>query len=368
MIQLEHKNDTIIMELKFNQLNKRQEIILNLIDKQGKISVSELVFDLVQKFSKISRITIIRDLNQLLKFNFVKRIGKGRSVVYQLSNQYNLLKPIDVNDYFKIAPDQRRGKKSFNFELVDIFKNIFIVDEEKELNQLAFEYQKNIKKLPKANFKREFERLVIELSWKSSAIEGNTYTLLETEFLIKHNKQAKGRKKKEAIMILNHKNVLEYIRKNLLAFKKITVAKLEDIHFLLTKDLDISSGLRKLPVGITGTAYCPIDNVFQIREALEKTCAIVNQEKNIFAKAVILMVMVAYIQPFDDGNKRTSRLAANAILMANNICPLSYRSVKEEEYKKAIILFYEQNNISYFKNLFIEQFEFAVKNYFVSNL
>ena len=76
------------------------------------------------------------------------------------------------------------------------------------------------------------------------------------------------------------------------------------------------------------------------------------------------MVMVAYIQPFNDGNKRTGRLIANAILMAYNTCPLSYRSVSEEEYKKEIILFYEQNNIGYFKKLFMEHFEFAVKNYF----
>ena len=167
-------------------------------------------------------------------------------------------------------------------------------------------------------------------------------------------------------MILNHKKTLDYIRKNTSAFKKMTVAKLEDIHFLLTEGLGIARGLRKAPVGITGTAYRPLDNIFQIREALEKTCEAINKEKNVFIKAVVLMVMIAYIQPFDDGNKRTGRLSANAILMAYNICPLSYRSVSEEEYKKAVILFYEQNNISYFKDLFVEQFEFAVKNYFRS--
>lgn len=354
------------MGMKFSKLNKRQEAILSLMDKRFKISASEMALDLKEKFPKASRITVIRDLNQLLKFNFISRIGRGRSVAYQLSNQYNLLKPIDVDRYFKIGPDQREAKKSFNFKIADTLKNIFIADEEKHLNQLALEYQKNIKKLPEINFRREFERLVIELSWKSSAIEGNTYTLLETEFLIKQNKEAQGHKKEEAIMILNHKRTLDYIRKNLATFKKITVSKLEDIHFLLTKDLKISRGLRKSPVGITGTAYRPIDNVFQIQEALEKTCKIVNQEKNIFAKAIVLMAMIAYIQPFDDGNKRTGRLAANAILMAYNNCPLSYRSVSEEEYKKAVILFYEQNNISYFKELFIEQLEFAVKNYFLA--
>ena len=74
--------------------------------------------------------------------------------------------------------------------------------------------------------------------------------------------------------------------------------------------------------------------------------------------------MIAYIQPFEDGNKRTARLLNNALLLANGECPISYRNANEIEYKKAIILFFEQNNISYFKKLFIEQYEFAVKNYF----
>lgn len=166
-------------------------------------------------------------------------------------------------------------------------------------------------------------------------------------------------------MILNHKKALEYIRKNKNIFKKISVAKIEDIHFLLTQKLKISRGLRRSPVGIVGTKYRPLDNQHQIKEALEKTCELVNKEKDPFAKAVILSAMIAYVQPFEDGNKRASRMTSNAILMAFGICPLSYRSVDEAEYKKAVILFYELNNINYFKQLFIEQFQFAVENYFL---
>ena len=122
--------------------------------------------------------------------------------------------------------------------------------------------------------------------------------------------------------------------------------------------------LRKSLVRITGTNFKPLDNEIQIREALEKTCELVNQIKDIFEKAVILMLLIAYIQPFVDGNKRTSRLSGNAILQSFDSCPLSYRSLDEIEYKKAILLFYEQNNISYFKELFLKQFKFAVENYF----
>ena len=94
-------------------------------------------------------------------------------------------------------------------------------------------------------------------------------------------------------------------------------------------------------------------------------CHLVNKSKNVFEKAVLAMLLIAYIQPFVDGNKRTSRMIGNAILLANNACPLSYRNINEIEYKKAVLLFYEQNNLSYFKKLFIEQYEFVVENYFL---
>ena len=71
--------------------------------------------------------------------------------------------------------------------------------------------------------------------------------------------------------------------------------------------------------------------------------------------------MLSYIQPFEDGNKRTSRILANAILLSENYCPLSYRSVDDVEYKKAIVLFYEQNSAEYFKRIFIEQFRNAIE-------
>ena len=83
-----------------------------------------------------------------------------------------------------------------------------------------------------------------------------------------------------------------------------------------------------------------------------------------FSKAIFMILMISYIQPFEDGNKRASRLLGNAILLANNACPLSYRSINEADYKKAVIIFYEQNSARLFKELFIEQFKFAVSNYF----
>lgn len=346
------------------KINKRQEKALSILENKEELSISEIMRLIASDFEKISKITINRDLVKLTGLEFITSKGKGRGVVYKLSPHYKLIKPINVEEYFKTETDKRSAKESFNFEIFSIIKDIFTGEEKKYLLALNKEYQNNLKKLSNNLLKREFERLIIELSWKSSQIEGNTYTLLETESLIKEKKEARGHKKDEAVMILNHKETLDYIIKNKGIFKTVSVAKIENIHFLLTKNLGISRNIRKSAVGITGTKYRPLGNEFQIKEALEKSCSLINKEKNPFAKTLLLSIIIAYIQPFEDGNKRTSRLIGNAILLAHDICPLSYRSVDEIEYKKAVILFYEQNNISYFKRLFIEQFEFAIKNYF----
>jgi Fic family protein len=122
--------------------------------------------------------------------------------------------------------------------------------------------------------------------------------------------------------------------------------------------------LEKEKVGITGTNYRPLDNEFQIREALVEMCNLVNAKSNVFEKALLTLVLLSYIQAFNDGNKRTARIISNAIFMGNNFCPISFRSVSTIDYKKAMLIFYEQNNIQPFKNIFIEQLEFAINTYF----
>lgn len=167
-------------------------------------------------------------------------------------------------------------------------------------------------------------------------------------------------------MLLNHKRALEYIHNNSEIFKKISLRNMEDVHALLIDNLGVNKGLRKNIVGITGTAYRPLDNQFQIKEAVEKMIETINALSHPLEKALAFILLISYVQPFEDGNKRTARLIGNAILMAHNFCPLSYRSVDEAEYKKAVLLFYERNNAWLFKKIFTEQFEFAVSNYFLA--
>jgi len=208
------------------------------------------------------------------------------------------------------------------------------------------------------------ERLAIDLSWKSSQIEGNTYSLLETERLLKDKETAAGKTKDEATMLLNHKDALDFIIKNPNYINPLTVSSIEDIHSILVKELDISRNIRSRRVGISGTNYKPLDNEFQIKEAVESMCTLINSKKNVFEKALLSLVLVSYIQPFSDGNKRTARIISNAILINNHFCPISFRTIDSIEYKKAMLVFYEQTNISPFKKAFIGQFEFAVNTYF----
>ncbi len=352
------------MNPKNTPLNKRQDAEIAFIEKQEIASVSQILEFIKKDFTEVSKITINRDLSSLLKINLITKKGKGRSVVYSLSPYYNLIKPIDAEKYFQVEIDLRKIRTRFDFDVFEYFEEIFTSEENQNLENLTNRFKKNIKALSAALLKKEFERLTIDLSWKSSQIEGNTYSLLETEELIKDNRESKRRSKEEAVMILNHKKALDFIRRKPEQFKRLTVAKIEDIHHLLMRGLGVKRNLRQRAVGITGTNYKPLDNEYQIREALEKMCQIINREKNPFAKALGIIVLISYIQPFEDGNKRTARLMGDAVLLAFGCCPLSFRSVDKIEYKKAILLFYEQNNLSYFKKLFIEQYEFAAHNYF----
>ena len=165
-------------------------------------------------------------------------------------------------------------------------------------------------------------------------------------------------------MILNHKQVIEYVFAKPKDFTQLTLHKIEGLHRLLVEGLDVEFGIRNHKAGITSTNYHPLDNTYQIKEALEKLVDLLNSTSNPIEKAMISVLMLSYIQPFDDGNKRTARIVGNALLLASNYCPLSYRSISEDEYKKAMLLFYEQNSAYCFKQIFIDQFSFAVDKYF----
>lgn len=316
---------------------------------------------------KGSDATLKRMIAAGIKAGDIVAEGKARATRYRLSPQAQLLMPLNLDTYFALEVDERQVQSSYNFELINGLlaeTRLFSDKDQVHLDALQEEFRQHISELTDNEYRKEMERLGIDLSWKSSQIEGNTYTLLETERLLRESKTAEGKSKEEAVMLLNHKDALNFVLDNPDYLKELTVSHIEDIHQLLTKDLSIDKGLRRHRVGITGTNYHPLDNEFQIREAMRDACELINSKSNIFEKALLTLVLLSYIQPFSDGNKRTARITSNAILIANNYCPLSFRSVDSIDYKKAMLIFYEQNSLYAFKQIFMEQFEFAVKEYF----
>ena len=311
--------------------------------------------------------TVKRLLSAAVKEGNIETVGRGPSTKYRLTPQAHVTMPLDLATYFDKDIDERVVQESFNFDLIrEVLPKVEIFTRE-ELSVLFAaqkEFEKNTEGMTELEYHKEMERLGVDLSWKSSQIEGNTYSLLETERLLRDKQTASGKTKEEAIMLLNHKDALDFVLDVPDYLKELSVHRIEDIHSILTKELGVDRNIRHRRVGITGTNYRPLDNEFQIREALEDTCTLVNGKDNVFEKALLTLVLLSYIQAFVDGNKRTARITSNAILIANGYCPISFRTVDSIDYKKAMLMFYEQNNIAAFKKIFIEQFLFAVKTYF----
>lgn len=357
-------NETI-PQTPLNQLNPRQKAILNILSQADQLAREQIAAKLATLYPA-SKATLARDLSELVAQNYLRTLGNGPSTVYVAASAHPLLKYVDLEQYFVLEPDQRPNiHTTFQPDIFEKLPGLIPVNEQQDLDALFRSFAQSTAALDPTIRQKELERFMIELSWKSSKIEGNTYTLLETERLIKEKHEAQGRSKHEAEMILNHKDAFQIIVKDREHFKKITLSLIMELHNTLTKNLSIGSGIRKHAVGITGTAYKPLDNEWQIKEAFEKLIHIVNRVEYPLEKALIIVAMIAYIQPFADGNKRTARMLANAVLLAHDYFPLSYRSIDENEYKSAVIVFYETNNLSNFKRLFLEQYRFALKTYFV---
>ena len=338
--------------------------ILNFVRGNPNSSSSE-----IHKGIRVSAelITTKRKLSTLLDKKYLYKIGSGRATKYFISSDIKFIYPINIETYFEEDVDDRVIIERFNFELVNSVlpkAEIFTTNELQFLKSLHNKYLNNISTISNILYKKDLERLGIDLSWKSSQIEGNTYSLLETEQLLKEKIEAKGKQKEEATMLLNHKVALDYIIDSPNYFLKLGVKKIVEVHSLLVEGLDVEKNIRKRIIEITGTNYKPLDNEHQIKEAIIKTCSLINDQENVFEKALIILILLSYIQAFEDGNKRTARLMSNAVMISNNYCPLSFRTVNSIDYKKAMLIFYEQNNISAFKKIFMEQYAFAVNTYF----
>ena len=211
-----------------------------------------------------------------------------------------------------------------------------------------------------------YSRLLIDLSWNSSRLEGNTYSLLETERLLELGEAAESKNALEAQMILNHKAAIELLvdQADEIGFNRYTILNL---HALLADNLlaDPQAGgrLRRIPVGIDGTVYHPLEVPQLIEECFEQILDTAAAITDPFEQAFFTLVHLAYLQSFEDVNKRVSRLAANIPLIRGNLCPLSFVDVPEGAYIDGVLVIYELNRVELLRDVFVWAYERSSARY-----
>lgn len=281
--------------------------------------------------------SIQRGLERLTELDLVKRNGLKNNPSYLVNYPYLLM--AEIPD--KILEDEHRPESSFNHRLIDWLREA----PESQLEQsfgnahVAFSAGHKISA-------KELEYLTIELSWKSSALEGNTYTLLDTQLLMIEGIKAKGRTEFETQMILNHKDAVAFIVENSDLFsRKINFATVEELHKIIGRNLGIAAGVRKKLVKISASNYTPLTNPHQLRENADRIFEIIGRLTDPFSRSLMALSLVPYLQIFEDGNKRMGRMLANAMLISTVGKGFSLRKVSARELALAYLEFYEFNSL-----------------------
>ena len=345
---------------------------------------------------KISRRTLIRRLNELVHRGRLRRQGEGRALIYVLPSaapsttagieaHADITLPAlrvtaegesyvplsdggrEVRDYVR-RPIQKRRPVGYIREFVESYRP-------NETFYLPFDVREHLGRIgrspaierPAGTYARDIlNRLLIDLSWASSRLEGNTYTRLDTENLIERGQAAEGKDRRETQMILNHKAAIELLVENAaeIGFNTFTFFNL---HALLSENLLAnprdSGRIREAMVEIGGTVFHPLAVPQQIEEyfrlILDKAGAIGDP----IEQAFFIMVQIPYLQPFIDVNKRVSRLGANISLIQRNLCPLSFVDVPERAYIDGTLGVYELNRIELLRDVFVWAYERSCQHY-----
>ncbi|HEX9503496.1 MAG TPA: Fic family protein [Patescibacteria group bacterium] len=265
-------------------------------------------------------------------------------------------------------PEQQRTPVGYNREFLELYQpnitNYLSVEKTDQLlrwgqtpgrNQTAGTYAKEI-----------LQRLLIDLSFNSSRLEGNTYSLLDTERLIRLGEEAENKSALEAQMILNHKDAIEFLVQSAeeIGINRYTILNL---HALLANNLlpdpAAPGRLRTHEIGIGRSVYTPLAIPQLIEEMFELMLSKARQILNPFEQAFFLMVHLPYLQPFEDVNKRVSRLAANIPLNSHNLIPLSFVDVPDDLYIRGMLAVYELNRVELLRDVFVWAYERSSARY-----
>jgi Fic family protein len=305
--------------------------------------------------------TVWRHLRALVDSNQLEVSGKGRRTGYTLAGASV------VRAHLKTSYNRRRPA-TYSKQFLDRYvpnKTFYLAEADRQ--QLAAVGKPNLPPLPAGTYARRIlEKLLVDLSWASSRMEGNTYNLLDTERLIRFGEEAAGKDRKEAVMILNHKEAIQYVVDHI---TELTIDRkaVRDIHALLSDGLladpAMAGRLRRLPVEIAHSSYRPLGDPFEIEDEfnilIEKAAAIADP----FEQSFFLLVHIPYLQAFDDVNKRTSRIASNIPLLKAERAPMSFMTMNDRDYIDGLIGVYELNNVSLLRDAYIEAYKASAENY-----
>lgn len=272
-----------------------------------------------------------------------------------------------IRDYVRQAPEARKPV-GYDRKFLDRYRpNVSFYLTPQDRAHLATVGRPQIAEQPAGTYaKLILSRLLIDLSWNSSRLEGNTYSLLDTKRLIELGEEAVGRVHLEAQMILNHKDAIEFLvgAADDIGFNRYTLLNL---HALLANNLladpSAAGRLRYIAIGIERSAFHPLEVPQLIEESFDQILATAAAISDPFEQAFFVMVQLPYLQPFDDVNKRVSRLAANIPLIKHNLSPLSFIDVPRQTYTEAVLGVYELNKIDLLKDVFIWAYERSAARY-----
>ena len=359
-----------------NEQNELEKITNVLRDTNEALSSSA-----IKKLTnlKIENRTLLRRLDKLTRQGIIEKAGKKKGVTYKIAsvltnNVADETELIPLTDESKKllsvfnSPLSNRKPVGYNRDFLELYQpNITNYLTETEKNRLAELGKTAREDEPAGTYAKDIlQRLLIDLSWNSSRLEGNTYSLLDTERLLSIGLTVDNKPAKDAQMILNHKDAIEFIVTNSedIGFNRYTIL---NIHALLSNNLlpdpAASGRLRTFGVGIHESVYAPLGIPQVIEEMFNMMLEKVNQIEDPFEQAFFIMVQQPYLQSFDDVNKRVSRLAANISLNKKNLVPISFVDVPNSLYTKGVLAVYELNRIELLKDVFLWAYERSSARY-----
>lgn len=339
-------------------MNDKKVVIQILQQLKDFISLSALLKEMGSSFKER---TVRRWLAELIQEGLVEKKGQRKSAKYRISNQ-----PLDVKVFSREsektiarvrAPLQKRLPIAYIPEWISSYvpnKTFYIP--KKDRAYLSSIGKRSLNQDPAGTYAHQiYNRLLIDLSYNSSRLEGNTYSLLDTQKLILEGAGAEGKLDEEKIMILNHKEAIRYLVDRA-ALIQIQTETIYTLHFLLSDglvDRHLSGIVRDCGVRIGGSTYIPYENPKDLRKALDQITEKAAMIKDLFEQSFFLLVHLSYLQPFVDVNKRTARLIANIPMIKYNFVPLSFNDIDKDDYTSAILSIYELQDIRPLLDLYL---------------